>query len=273
MILYSPAKINIGLHILRKRKDNFHELSSLMYPIPFYDIIEVHADFNSSTKLSFSNSGIIVPDPGESNLCSRAGRLFLEKTGKSADIKLHLHKQIPFGAGLGGGSSNASTVMLALNKLASISLDNDQLAQLAAQLGSDCPLFIYGKSMMASGRGDILKETSLNLKGYFLVLLYPGIIIPTAKAYKKVVPENRETALAEMLQLPVSDWKNNVANDFEDSVFSEYPLIKKLKQGLYNKGAIYASMSGSGSSVYALYKDPPNLTEDLEKHVCWKGRL
>lgn len=273
MILYSPAKINIGLHILKKRDDSFHDLSSLMYPLPFCDMIEVQADFKSGGKLSFSNTGIIVPGPEDANLCSKAIHLFTNKLDRLMEVKLHLHKQIPFGAGLGGGSSNASTVLTALNRLAGNPLDTGQLVDLATQLGSDCPLFIYNKPMMASGRGDILEETSINLDGYFLVLLNPDIVIPTVEAYCKVKPNSKREALTETMRLPVTEWKKCISNDFENYVFLKYPGIEQLKNSLYDMGAIYASMSGSGSSVYGLYKKQPPLTDEMKKFVCWKGWL
>ena len=271
MILYSPAKINIGLHIVRKREDNFHDLASLMFPIPFYDIIEIQAEFDTSREVSFTNSGIIVPGSVDSNLCSKAVQLFANASGKTAEVKIHLHKQIPFGAGLGGGSSNASTVLTALNSLSGSQLKRDHLADLAAQLGSDCPFFIYGKPLMAAGRGEILKETGVDLNGYYLVLLNPEIVVPTAEAYSKVVPDSSRPPLSEALRTPISQWKNSVSNDFEKSVFRKHPMIEKLKLKLYNNGAIYASMSGSGSSVYGLYKGQANIPDELKKLVIWMG--
>jgi len=244
-----------------------------MYPLPFSDIIEIHADFSPGEELSFTNSGIIVPGPQDTNLCSKALHTFFKTTNRSANVKLHLHKQIPFGAGLGGGSSNATTVLLAMNTLTGGAIKNDQLADLASQLGSDCPLFIHGKPMMATGKGEILKDTSVNLTGYFLVLLNPGIVIPTPEAFSKISPNSNRAPLDKTLQLPVTEWKGNISNDFEESVFSRHPLIKQLKDSLYYNGAIYASMSGSGSSVYALYNIEPSLSDEIEILVCWKGWL
>jgi 4-diphosphocytidyl-2-C-methyl-D-erythritol kinase len=271
MILYSPAKINIGLHILRKREDNFHDIISLMYPLPFYDIIEIQADFDKEREVSFTNSGIIVPGTADSNLCSKAVQLFVNASGKTAEVKIHLHKLIPFGAGLGGGSSNASAVLTALNSLSGSQLKRDQLIDLAARLGSDCPLFIYDKPMMAYGRGEILEETGVNLNGYYLVLVNPEIVVPTTEAYSKVLPNSSRPPLSETLRTPISQWKNSVSNDFEKSEFHKYPMIEKLKLDLYDNGAIYSSMSGSGSSVYGLYLEQPKIQYELEKLVIWKG--
>ncbi len=273
MILYSPAKINIGLHILRKREDGYHDLDSLMYPIPFCDIIEMQVDPGFPEKLAFTNSGIKVPGDAGTNLCEKAIELFFNETSTSSGIKLHLHKQIPFGAGLGGGSSNASTVLLGINMLNNEILTSKQLADMAAQLGSDCPVFIYGKAMMASGRGEILEETNVDLSGYYLVLLNPGIVVPTAEAYSKVVPNCNRKTLAHIISAPIYNWKDTLINDFENSIFPLYPEIQEMKLMLYKNGAIYSSMSGSGSSVYGIYEASPELPEELRKLVTWNGWL
>lgn len=273
MILYSPAKINIGLHILRKRGDGFHDLDSLIYPLPFFDLIEIQAENSLREDLSFVNSGICVPGTAESNLCTRAVRIFLKSTKTSASIKLHLHKQIPFGAGLGGGSSNASSILLAMNKLTDSQLNKDQLATLAAQLGSDCPAFIYETPVMVSGRGEILEESNVELAGYFMLLLNPGIVVPTAEAYSLVKSNRSRAPLSQSLLLPPKEWKEHIFNDFEDTVFARHPEIKKLKDSLYILGAVFASMSGSGSSVYGLYKERPTIPDEINKMVLWNGWL
>lgn len=273
MILYSPAKINIGLQILEKRSDGFHEIRSLMLPIPFFDILEIQLNSQSNNKLVFTTSGIEIPGARDSNLCVRAFHLYTQKTGIKCSAKIHLHKQIPFGAGLGGGSSNASTVLMGLNQLNNYALSKTELAGLAADLGSDCPLFIYEKAMMASGRGEILRDTVVELSELYLLLLNPGIIVPTEEAFRKIVPDSGREALETLLSRPISKWKAIISNDFEGSIFSRHPQIGQLKEKLYTQGAIYASMSGSGSSVYGIFKEIPVLPIDIHKLVIWKGRI
>ncbi len=273
MILYSPAKINIGLQILKKRSDGFHEISSLMLPIPFFDILEIQLHSQSNSKLSFITSGLKIPGEKDSNLCVKAFHLYTKARGNNNSAKIHLHKQIPFGAGLGGGSSNASTVLMGMNQLNNNALSKTDLVKLAADLGSDCPLFIYEKAMMASGRGEILTDPITDLSGYYIILLNPGIIIPTAEAFSKIIPDKEREPLDKLLSQPISKWNETISNDFEDSVFSLHPQIRNLKKHLYDHGAIYASMSGSGSSVYGIYKERPELPYDLNKLVIWEGRI
>lgn len=271
MILNAPAKINIGLHILRKRSDGFHDLESLMYPLPFADLIEIRQ--TEEAGIRFSSSGIHVPGKLEENLCMKACSLFQAFTGQKLNLSIHLHKQIPIGAGLGGGSSNAAAVLRALNSLTGDKLGIDELASLAAQLGSDCPLFIFENAMHASGRGEILKSAALTLRGYYLVLCNPGIMIPTAEAYSRVIPFSDRQSLENELKRTVSEWKDHVVNDFELSIFPIHPEIKRIKRDLYEAGAMYASMSGSGSSVYGIFKSPPGALPALNDSLLWEGSL
>lgn len=273
MILYSPAKINIGLQILEKRSDGFHEISSLMLPVSFFDMLEIHQISLSDNSLSFTTSGIKIPGATDSNLCVKAFHQYTQKSGINCSVKIHLHKQIPFGAGLGGGSSNASTVLLGMNHLNNNALSEAELVELAADLGSDCPLFIYEKAMMASGRGDILNDTVVDLSGYYLLLLNPGIIVSTEEAFRNIIPDRGREPLAELLSQPVSIWNETISNDFEESVFSLHPQIRQLKEKLYAQGAIYASMSGSGSSVYGIYKERPELPDEFNKLLIWEGLI
>lgn len=273
MILFSPAKINIGLHVLRKRSDDFHDLDTLMYPLPFYDMIEIAANTESDTNLMFTASGIQIPGTVESNLCIQAFNLFNSHAGTEVNITMHLYKQIPIGAGLGGGSSNASSMLLGMNNLSDNKFSIKELTDLAAQLGSDCPLFIHKKPMLASGRGEILKDTRVDLCGFHLVLCNPGIMIPTTEAYSRVVPIKDRPPLEENLSMSVSEWEKHIVNDFEASVFALYPEIETLKLSMYQSGALYASMSGSGSSVYGIFRSRPELADDILESLIWEGSL
>lgn len=273
MILYSPAKINIGLHILAKRPDGFHDLDTLMYPLSYYDIIEIKLQSGSGRKIKLSSSGILIPGDDKNNLCIQAFNLFNTYAGTQFSISMHLHKQIPVGAGLGGGSSNASSVLLGMNQLSPNKLTKKELTDLAAQLGSDCPLFIQEKAMLASGRGEILKNTDFDLNGLYLVLCNPGIIIPTASAYSQIKPFNDRPPLENDLSRPIAEWKNHIINDFERSVFLLHPEIKTIKRSMYHEGALYASMSGSGSSVFGIFNSKPQLPVELLESLVWEASL
>jgi 4-diphosphocytidyl-2-C-methyl-D-erythritol kinase len=256
MIVYPNAKINIGLDLLRKRKDNFHDLESFFYPIQLCDILEVLP----SDRFSYSQSGIPIDGDIENNLVVKAFRL-LQKTHKLPDLKIHLHKQIPFGAGLGGGSSDAAFMLSALNDIFELCISKPELKEKAAELGSDCPFFIENVPMLASGRGEILKPYPVSLRGMNLVLVKPDIAVSTAEAYAGVKPAVPSRKLEKLLQEPVRSWKNNISNDFEESVFHNHPEIKNIKEKLYAMGAEYAAMSGSGSSVFGFFKlRPENIT-------------
>ena len=270
MILFSPAKINIGLQILEKRVDGFHNIRSLMYPIGLCDIIEIKTLAEGSTPYSFKQSGIEIDSDPENNLVSRAWRLLANET-HIPPVSIHLHKQIPVGAGLGGGSSNASNTLKALNLLSPKGISSKQLEVLAARLGSDCPFFLQKDPMMMEGRGEILSRTEVNLKDSFLVLLFPGIHVSTAEAYRGVVPTVPDTTLQNLISKPPDLWKELIINSFEDHVCAKYPLINELKDALYRAGAQYASMSGSGSSIYGIFRKQTQLTGEIRKYVNWEG--
>lgn len=269
MIYFSPAKINIGLQILLKRPDGFHDLQSVMFPVNLCDILEIRKS-SSGKPVRFHQTGIRFDSDHEKNLCISAWEL-LAATTTLPPVDIHLHKQIPVGAGLGGGSSNASTTLKGLNTLAVNSLKEKKLEELAARLGSDCPFFLHNGPMMMEGRGEILNNVTLDLDHLFLVLLFPGIPISTSAAYGSVTPRTPEIPLKVMIREPVENWKDLIRNDFEDSLFKLHPVLGRLKTELYRSGAIYASLSGSGSALYGLYSAPPVLSESLKKYVIWKG--
>lgn len=270
MIYISPAKINLGLQIIERRGDGFHNLRSVMYPIPLCDIIEISQLPGQEIPISFTQSGISTDAPQEQNLCVKAWKLMAsERT--LPPVAIHLHKQIPVGAGLGGGSSNASMVLTGLNALASSPVPPEELAELAGQLGSDCPFFLQKDPMMTEGRGELLSGVDVSLDSFYLVLLFPEIHISTAEAYAAASPFMPDLHLRELIQVPVSQWKSQMLNDFEKSAFARYPLLKSIKLALYRAGAVYASMSGSGSSLYGIFETRPQLPVEIQNYVIWEG--
>jgi 4-diphosphocytidyl-2-C-methyl-D-erythritol kinase len=271
MLLLSPAKINLGLFITERRKDGYHNLQSVMVPIGLCDILEILPLPGDRAGIRFTQTGIgLDSGPGE-NLCERAYEA-MSKWRRLPPVSVHLHKLIPAGAGLGGGSSNAGMMLKGLNRLLEDPLPVDDLHRIAAGLGSDCPFFLYGEPMMMEGRGDILSPFRPGLEDSHLAVFYAGIHISTGDAYRNVVPVRRTRHLREEVRLPLSKWIKHVVNDFEKPVFDMSPVLRKLKEGLYGAGALYASLSGSGSAVYGIFNEKPDLPPDLSEHLLWDGK-
>lgn len=268
MVAFPPCKINLGLRIISKRPDGYHNLETCFYPVPWTDVLEIIR----SDSFSFTQSGLPIPGQEADNLCVRAYRM-LQEEFQLAPIKMHLHKVLPTGAGLGGGSSDAAYTLRLLNQLFELGLATEQLNDYAAQLGSDCSFFIQDKPMLGSGRGEILSPCPVTLAGLYLVLVKPEVHVSTAEAYEKVKPAKPDQFLTNVLDSPVTSWKNILLNDFEDSVFEKYPIIRKIKSDLYDAGALYASMSGSGASVYGLFKAPVKLKETFAGMTYWAGTV
>jgi len=257
MISYANAKINIGLAITGKRPDGYHNLETIFYPFPLYDILEITEKGEGDTHLTITGLDLLVePD----NLCLRAYRLLQERFDLPA-IHIHLHKQIPFGAGLGGGSSDAATLINMLNSKYELNLSVDEREAMAATLGADCPFFIENKVAYAEGIGTELSPFDLDLSSYYMVLVKPDAHVSTAEAYRHVQAKAPAADLRELVRLPVDEWEGRVKNDFEDSVFRQFPIVEELKNALYAAGATYVSMSGSGSSVFALFSEQRNVDE------------
>lgn len=263
MILYPPAKINLGLHILAKRLDGYHEIETIMAAIPFCDILEITV----ADEDSFIETGIEVPSDGQPNLCQRALSL-LRQQQDFPHVRIHLRKQIPVGAGLGGGSADASYVLSGVNNLFDLGFSSADLEVFAAELGSDCPFFIAGGLQLARGRGELLTKLEPLGKSVYLVLCNPQIHVATATAYAQVRPLANRASLLETLK---SEGIGSIQNDFESSVFESYPQIKALKNALLSAGAFYAAMSGSGSSVFGIFDTEPSLSEDLGAKVIYTG--
>jgi 4-diphosphocytidyl-2-C-methyl-D-erythritol kinase len=256
MILFPPAKINLGLHILFKRNDGYHELETVMTPLPFTDILEILP----CKKFEFIQTGLTIPGDSQSNLCVKAYLLMREKYN-IPPVYIHLRKIIPMGGGLGGGSSDAAFVLKGINDLFQLNLTTQKLEELAAQLGSDCPFFIQNIPQVAKGRGEILTPIELKLKGYYIKILNLGIHVGTKEAYDGCTFSNNSKTLSDIISQPISTWKNELKNDFENSVFKIHPKLEAAKQALYNDGAIYAAMTGSGSTLFGIFEIKPELTQ------------
>ncbi|UEG49063.1 4-(cytidine 5'-diphospho)-2-C-methyl-D-erythritol kinase [Ferruginibacter lapsinanis] len=265
MLVFPNCKINIGLHIISKRDDGYHNIETAFYPIPLHDVLEIITSDSTNKEVEFSMSGNKIDGNTDQNLCVKAYHLLKNEFPQLPNIKMHLHKIIPTGAGLGGGSADGAFALSLLNKKFSLGLSTQQLIDHALQLGSDCPFFIINQPCFATSRGEILQEIALNLSGYKIAVINPGIHVNTAQAFSQIrlqTPVVTKTTLSSLIYSPVTEWKNTITNDFEPIVFAQYPDIKKIKDQLYQSGAVYASMSGSGSTVYGIFANeiPPDLS-------------
>lgn len=270
MICFPNAKINIGLNIVSKRLDGYHNLGTIFYPIQIKDALEIIVREDQEND-SFFEAGLQVDAIPENNLVMKALRL-MRKHYDFPTVEVHLLKKIPFGAGIGGGSADAAFMLKLLNQTFNLGISDKELVSLAVQLGADCPIFIYNRPMFATGIGEILEDVNISLKGYHLVLVKPDVHIPTKDAFANIKPEQPSDSLLDLIMLPIEDWKGKIINDFEASIFPKYPLIKEIKDSLYQQGALYASMTGSGSSVFGIFKeeikDLGNLYPDC---FVWQG--
>ena len=257
MIFFPNCKINLGLHILRKKEDGFHDLETVFYPIPLVDALEIVQEEKKEQPASLTLSGLAVDATPQENICVKAYHL-LKKDFNLPPIKIHLHKHIPIGAGLGGGSADGAFTLLILKKKFNLDISEEQLINYALKLGSDCPFFIKNKVCYATGRGEVLQEINLDLSSYKIVLINPGIHINTGWAFSQIQPTENRISLLEIIKQPMEQWKENLVNDFEKTIFKKHPSIREIKEQLYANGAMYASMSGSGSSVYGFL--PKNST-------------
>ena len=252
MVVFPNCKINLGLHITARRSDGYHNLETVFLPVPVCDAVEVIASAGVDG-LHFSASGLPVSGSLTDNICYKAWQLIKHDFPHLPGIQLHLHKVIPMGAGLGGGSADGAFTLMLLNKKFKLQLSQEQLLQYSAQLGSDCPFFIINTPSYAQGRGELLQPIDIDLKGFQLLLVNPGIHINTGWAFQQITPAPPAKSLMTVLQQPVTAWRALLDNDFEQPVLHHYPQLAALKQSLYDQGAIYASMSGSGSTFYALF--------------------
>ena len=253
MVFFSTCKINIGLHIINKRDDGYHNIETIFYPIGLKDAVEiVPAD---TAGVNFTTTGNSINIAAEDNICVKAYYLLKAHYPLLPGINMHLHKVIPMGAGLGGGSGNASAVLLLLNKLFNLQLSTDALLAYALQLGSDCPFFIINKPCIATARGELLTAIKLDLSPYKILLITPPIHVSTQQAFAQLNPNlfSKKCTLASCIMLPINTWKDEIKNDFESTVFVAHPQLQAIKEKLYQAGAIYSAMSGSGSTVYGIF--------------------
>ena len=265
MRIKANCKINIGLDVLRKREDGYHDLSTVMVPVEgLYDVVEVvpvEGEVNE-----FHSLGLVVDCPAEQNLCIKAARLMQQRydVGK---VSITLDKRVPFGAGLGGGSSDATAVIVAINEIFSLGLKPDVLSGLASELGSDTPFFVYDEPQYCTSRGEVMEPINIDLRGYWLVVVKPDEGVSTAEAYSGVRPCVPQRDLRELLAQPVERWQGTITNDFERHILVAHPPIAKLKRELLALGATYASMSGSGSAVFGIFDHKPTIEFDADTFV------
>lgn len=259
MLAFPNAKINIGLTIVSRRTDGYHNLETVFYPVKINDALEII----ESDELSFETSGIEIPGYANENLCLKAYSL-LKNDYAIPPVKIHLHKQIPIGAGLGGGSADAAFFIRLLNDKFNLGLDVSAMEGYARQLGADCAFFVQNKPVFAFGKGDEFQNIELDLSQYFLVLVMPPVHVSTGEAYRGVKPYQPKESLKDLICLPLNEWKSKIKNDFEESIFKNHSSIRGVKAALYDAGALYASMSGSGASVYGIFQNEIEL-RDLEK--------
>jgi 4-diphosphocytidyl-2-C-methyl-D-erythritol kinase len=257
MVSFPNAKINLGLSVTERRPDGYHNLETVFYPVKLCDILEViRAD-----RFSFQQTGLAMEIPPEDNLVVKAFRL-QEKQFDLPPVKIHLHKVIPTGAGLGGGSSDAAFLLKMVNELFQTGLTVQQLEKLAGTLGADCPFFIGNTPAMATGTGHILEPVRIDLSAFHLVLVKPSFSVSTAMAYRSITPRTPAIPVSEIITRPVETWRGSLVNDFEEPVCQLFPEIGNIRDTLYRHGAVYAAMSGSGSAVYGLFSEIPERPEE-----------
>jgi 4-diphosphocytidyl-2-C-methyl-D-erythritol kinase len=255
VVQFPNCKINLGLHITSKRADGFHNIETVFYPVGLKDILEIIV----SNQFEFSSTGITIPGDTSNNLCIKAYQLLQKDFPEIPAIKMHLHKNIPMGAGLGGGSADGAFTLQLLNDKFRLNLSQEQLIYYAAVLGSDCPFFILNTPVFATGRGEILESINLDLSNYTFALVHPGIHVNTKWAFEQIQPKTPPKSIKEIIQLPIEEWKHLLKNDFEAPIMQAHPEIEVIKNALYADGAVYASMSGSGSSVFGIYPQHANI--------------
>jgi len=272
MVLFPNAKINIGLNLLQKRADGYHDIETLFYPIGMKDALEYVE--NNKNELNFAGSGLNLDIEPEQNIVLKAYRM-LEDECTLPGLDIHLHKVIPSGAGLGGGSSDAAFFLKSLNDHLELNIPGERLKSLARKLGADCPFFLENKPAFASGTGDHLSPADISLKGYFLLLIKPPFGVDTKTAYAGVVPKPFAYNFKEILCGEMKGWKDKIKNDFEPTLFFRFPELEMLKNKLSKMEPLYLSMSGSGSSVYAIFdRDPAiDLTDFSPGSIIWKEEL
>jgi 4-diphosphocytidyl-2-C-methyl-D-erythritol kinase len=277
MICFPNAKINLGLNITKKREDGFHNIETIFYPVGWNDALEV-LSVDPSTPLRVTKeefnlhlSGLAISGNLEDNLLYKACQL-IKQTKTLPAIDVYLHKTLPMGAGLGGGSADAAFFINLLNEQFALNFSETERIDIAKQLGSDCAFFIKNKPVFASQKGDVFTDIELDLSHFYIAIVYPNVHSNTKEAYSLVKPQQPNKSLLDVIKQPISTWKIDLINDFEKSIFNLYPIVEKTKNDLYNLGAVYACMSGSGSAVFGLFETEPNIKQ-LSQLPHWVGRM
>ncbi len=249
MVRFPNCKINLGLHVTHKRPDGYHNIETVFYPVLLRDALEIIP----STEMQFEVTGLEVRGNAEDNLCLKAYQLLKKDFPHLHPLKIHLHKAIPIGAGLGGGSSDGAFMLTMINGKFDLQLSEKALIDYALQLGSDCPFFIINKPCFATGRGEVLEPITLDLSAYKIIVVNPQIHVSTKEAFSRLTPKIPEKSVKEIIAQPVVSWREELSEDFEKPVFDLHPAIKEIKDGMYAAGAIYASMTGTGSTVFGFF--------------------
>jgi 4-diphosphocytidyl-2-C-methyl-D-erythritol kinase len=255
LVLFPNCKINLGLHVTGKRPDGYHDLQTIFYPIPLKDAAEIttYREKKEHEAFELTITGTEIPGDIATNLCTRAWQLIKKAFPGIPAVRMHLHKAIPVGGGLGGGSSDGAFTLILLNEELKLNLTTEKLLEYALQLGSDCPFFILNRPCYATGRGEIMEEVSIDLSDHYFVLVHPGIHISTAEAFSSIVPSKPQQSLKEVIAQPITSWKKSLVNQFEEGAFRKHPELEKIRDQLYKSGAVYASMTGTGSSIYGIF--------------------
>lgn len=268
MLTFPNAKINLGLNIVSKRADGYHNIETIFYPIPIKDALEIIP----ADETKFIQSGIRIDVPAEKNIVFKAYNIIASEYDLPK-FNIHLLKNIPFGAGLGGGSSDAAFMLKMLNEICELNIGKEKLEEAASKIGADCAFFIDNKPVFATGIGNIFEPVEMSLEGLYMCLVKPDISVSTPQAYSNAKPAIPELSLKDIVKHPIEEWKNLMVNDFEKTVFPQFPEIAEIKEKLYESGAIYASMSGSGSSVFGIFREMTSLKESFPNCFVWEGKI
>ncbi|HUQ67762.1 MAG TPA: 4-(cytidine 5'-diphospho)-2-C-methyl-D-erythritol kinase [Flavitalea sp.] len=266
MVLFPNCKINLGLRVAGKRADGYHDIETIFYPVPLRDAAEITICSGKKEQPAFELivTGTNIPGDVSSNLCTKAWELVKKDYPLIPPVRMHLHKAIPVGGGLGGGSADGAFTLILLNEELKLNLTTEKLLSYALQLGSDCPFFIMNKPCYATGRGEIMEEISVALKDYYFVIVNPGIHISTAEVFKEIIITAKERpSLIQLISLPIVEWRYHVVNKFEEPVFKNHPVLKQIKDELYDEGAVFASMTGTGSSLYGIFHNSKKIANLL----------
>lgn len=271
MICFPNAKINLGLHVTEKRTDGFHNIETVFYPVGWNDALEIIETTNSSSEFNLQLSGLPIHGDLQDNLLYKA-YLLIKEFKKIPHISVYLHKVLPMGAGLGGGSADTAFFINLLDEQFKLQLSENEKMQVAKKLGSDCAFFIHNKPVFAYDKGDVFKSIEIDLSKYYIALIFPNVHSNTKDAYSLVKPKAPKRSILQVIQQPIETWKTDLVNDFEISIFDKYPIVSKTKQDLYDCGAIYACMSGSGSAVFGIFNQEPVINQ-LSQFHHWIGKM